>query len=580
VKPSTRAVICLGSAEQLTVSKNGKLTRIAAGRYTVEIDGAFDGMNVQQGVVLLKRGETATVTITQNHQSRTKEISYNVNDLLTLDADSSVESQLEVLVDLIRITVEPESWDKNTASIEPHPGNVSLIIRQTNSVQKAIDRLLKALRELGAELPAANGQTSVRSFPSPTGDYRLTKPANLISETPISKWNDVVELTAETGIALVMFGDGTENSKRMLPVARRVAEAASAQFVDLTQVNCRKIIPSNAPHFVLMKDQQVVGARTGLLTENRLRALFDIAGHWLTPRATGVDESCLVRIDCYINPGRDNIGSQHGGAFPLTTAVVAVHEDEALLLGPDSIAGYIDDGYACLANVIDASGNRTHVPLDIVHIGPVPLIRGPIEKKRPPASISITDNEGRSVELPFEIKGYPASFTNPLDAYETGMAVYQIRGVHGLNSVRLADANYVSQVNDHVLSVGFRRDRLAPPFHNITSPMHWQSQSVKQVGVSIYGGNLNGPNLTTIQCPTRPAPLGFTFTEDGRLLGEYALGMPSDDDMTFTVHQSATIHSVLRVALRKIENESAKASLESTVLGTKATVDGSRPNLP
>ena len=75
----------------------------------------------------------------------------------------------------------------------------------------------------------------------------------------------------------------------------------------------RKILSPEATHFVLMKDRQLVGTRTGLMTEARLQDFVAKAKDWLTPQSTGIDENSLVRIDCFISPGTDNIGSQHGG---------------------------------------------------------------------------------------------------------------------------------------------------------------------------------------------------------------------------------------------------------------------------
>ncbi len=130
-----------------------------------------------------------------------------------------------------------------------------------------------------------------------------------------------------------MFSYEPAIKEQMLPVAKKVAEAASAELIELPLTQWRKILSPEATHFVLMKDRQLVGTRTGLMTEARLRDFVTKAKDWLTPQSTGIEENSLVRIDCYINPGTDNIGSQHGGAYPLTSAVVAVHEDQALLFG-------------------------------------------------------------------------------------------------------------------------------------------------------------------------------------------------------------------------------------------------------
>ncbi|TWU38628.1 protein kinase domain-containing protein [Novipirellula artificiosorum] len=49
--------------QKLTVSRSGKSTRIAAGKYVVEVDGELKLLAVENGVVVLKRSETETVRV-------------------------------------------------------------------------------------------------------------------------------------------------------------------------------------------------------------------------------------------------------------------------------------------------------------------------------------------------------------------------------------------------------------------------------------------------------------------------------------------------------------------------------------
>ncbi len=49
--------------KELTVTKEGKKVRIAAGTYMIEIDGKFDGISIAKGTINLKRGETEVVRI-------------------------------------------------------------------------------------------------------------------------------------------------------------------------------------------------------------------------------------------------------------------------------------------------------------------------------------------------------------------------------------------------------------------------------------------------------------------------------------------------------------------------------------
>lgn len=52
--------------EQMTVTKAGTSTRIAAGKYVVEVENGDDGLVIEGGTVSLMRGETRTVKIVQN----------------------------------------------------------------------------------------------------------------------------------------------------------------------------------------------------------------------------------------------------------------------------------------------------------------------------------------------------------------------------------------------------------------------------------------------------------------------------------------------------------------------------------
>ena len=386
------------------------------------------------------------------------------------------------------------------------------------------------------------------------------------SKTEPPEWNEFLKQVPESGTALVMFSYEPEIKEQMLPVARKVAEAASVQLIELPQTTWRKIIAPTATHFVLMKDRQLVGTRTGLMTETRLQDFVGKAKDWLTPQSTGIDESSLVRIDCYINPGRGNAGSQHGGAFPLTTAVVAVHNDQALLLGPDSIAGYIEGGYACVAVVRDEAGKQKQLPLDVLFKGPVKLLGRKTEAPSLEGSVRVKDGDGTVSEVPFA-SIYPESVTQILEAYDVGTAIYHIRGVHGLTPTKLAAIDVVPQVDQRVLSGGFARERHLPPIHGFSSPILWQSQTIHSVG-AIYG-NMNGAELFTVNCPRLPAPVGFTFDEHGRLIGRYGLGSPSDKDMTHTVFQTYATHSILHAGMEKIDDPGLKAALAQTLEESK-----------
>ena len=55
--------------EQLTVTQQGTSIRVAAGEYTVEIDGDIDGVNVSENVIQLLRGVTSVARITEQQSS-------------------------------------------------------------------------------------------------------------------------------------------------------------------------------------------------------------------------------------------------------------------------------------------------------------------------------------------------------------------------------------------------------------------------------------------------------------------------------------------------------------------------------
>ncbi|MEZ6091659.1 MAG: hypothetical protein R3C05_27325 [Pirellulaceae bacterium] len=141
--------------------------------------------------------------------------------------------------------------------------------------------------------------------------------------------------------------------------------------------------------------------------------------------------------------------------------------------------------------------------------------------------------------------------------------------------MKLSAVDYLPEIKEAVLSGGFDRQRNRPPIFYFASPIDWQSQTVEKVGCSIYGNNLNGAKLIDVLCPTRPTPCGFTFNSRGQLIGKYALGHPTEDDMTHTIFQPDTTHSILRAALMKIEDAELKSALEQTleVKGEPAVIE-------
>ncbi len=505
--------------------------------------------------------------------------------------DEAIKSEWKIEIDRIRATAtqmaQPVDRTTNkTAKVELEVEDGLWKISKLVSDEEMMQTLAgPSVISANPKTPptSASSQDSIAQFPQSVPYPVSSEQGNPGAPSPLGKredilpdWKNFLELLPESGTALVMFNDGSENSQQMRPVAKSVAESTSVQFIEQPLPDAPWIaqpsVPvhrgqgggSGGPKFVLMKDRQWVGTRIGLLTEKRLRDFVSTAENWLTPHSTGVDENSLVRIDCYINSGTGNIGSQYGSVHSLTTAVVAIHEDQALLFGPDSIAEYLDAGYACVAVVHDESGKQKQVPLDILQVGPVKLLGQDANAKKPVATATLTFGDGQTSDVPLNLNIYPKSVTEPLDAYETGSAIYPIRGAHGLTTVRLAATDYLPKVDQRVLSGGFR-DRPFPRSVKFPSAVQWQTQLVESNGGHIYGGNINGAEMINVICPTVPAPRGFTFSADGGLIGKIGLGYPTEKDMTHTVFQPVATHSVLRAALEKIEDGGLKTVLSATL---------------
>ncbi|XZE20706.1 protein kinase domain-containing protein [Pirellulaceae bacterium SH449] len=134
--------------KSLTVSRDGRTTRIAAGHYTVEIEHSFDKATVENGMVTLSQGGNKVVKVTEIDQTRMTVVSYSMRALLDRDSDLSVAVQLKTLIDLIRATVAPDSWNVDEVSIIAHPENRCIVVRQTDTNHRAISQLIEKLNEL------------------------------------------------------------------------------------------------------------------------------------------------------------------------------------------------------------------------------------------------------------------------------------------------------------------------------------------------------------------------------------------------------------------------------------------------
>ncbi len=351
-----------------------------------------------------------------------------------------------------------------------------------------------------------------------------------------------------------MFSHEPDKREQMLPIAEKVAEEASVELIHLPIDNWRTLFSKEATHFVLMKDRHLIGTKTGLVTEAKLKEFIAQAKDWLTPHSTGVMESSLVRVDCYISPGKDNIGSQHGPAIPITLAVVAIDGDEAFLFGTEGIAQYLEKGCACVAIVRDDKGKEKQVPIEVVLTGNVPL-------KKPDA---LNDDDALVITIPFF--KYDKEYIELQEAYDVGSAIYRIRGAHGLTTVKLAPFDSTPQKGERVLAGEFNSSRHHGPILGFQSPFHWQTQqNLSESDWSIYGGNIHGAKMFQVLCPTIPAPSSFLFNAHGRLIGTRGLGNLTEKDKTYTALMPYAIHSVLHFGLEAIAHAGLKAALKQTL---------------
>lgn len=138
--------------ETMTVSRDGKSTRIAAGKYTVEIDQPFDQAVVADGVVTISRGGVQVVKVKRVESPEFTVVSHKIESLLDTQATAVlIEQQMEPLIKLIRSTIHPDSWSSSQASIVAYPQNKSLVVRQTPAAQTAIVELLEQLKKQVAD---------------------------------------------------------------------------------------------------------------------------------------------------------------------------------------------------------------------------------------------------------------------------------------------------------------------------------------------------------------------------------------------------------------------------------------------
>lgn len=294
------------------------------------------------------------------------------------------------------------------------------------------------------------------------------------------------------------------------------------------------VVPMNLdvvhPVYILVKDRILLDVQTGPATEKTLRHFIGGAADYLTPIQSTVQPRSVIRFDCYINERSGAHGTMNGSPHPLAGAVLAQHNDRVLLLGPASIAKYIEDGHKCLAAIQADDGTLIRVPLDVVFAGEV-RAKGAEQNK----------------------------------LVESGLAVYEATGVPAVPSVRLASAQTKLESGTRVLSALVRRPkrRPHPALTNYAPRIHWETQTITSWGDASYGPDDDGLDLFGVSFDGDNVPTWATFTADGRLLG--LVGLLDSKNETAYVMVPAGITATLRAAIPKITDPNLKEMIANRV---------------
>lgn len=74
-------------------------------------------------------------------------LTYNVADLVTTFGTTDADMDFSPLIELIKTSIEPESWQPGLGTISPHVETISLVIRQTENAHDGIQKILSQLRK-------------------------------------------------------------------------------------------------------------------------------------------------------------------------------------------------------------------------------------------------------------------------------------------------------------------------------------------------------------------------------------------------------------------------------------------------
>ncbi|TWU56737.1 Serine/threonine-protein kinase PknB [Rubripirellula tenax] len=355
-----------------------------------------------------------------------------------------------------------------------------------------------------------------------------------------SAYDDFLQLLPADGTALVMLNDDSEDSERMREVFDSLKDDSSLKLVPVDAEQWKSVFNAKEPCFLLFKDRELVGTRKGLMTETQLRAFASEANDYLTPKVAGVDPRSIVRVQCSIGWPKP---------YPYEAAVVAQYEGRTLLLGSANVVKYMKQGAACLLAIPDQDGKIRRYPFDVIFAGPV----------------KITDD------------GEPV---------EHGMAVYSVKGVPKLPTVRLATIDETPKVGETILGASFRAPFREPPYplRDYQRSIFWQQQQVTAVDQASYGPSDDGPPLIDLERSGDQIRTSLSFNAQGKFVGNYALGherIGTSHRYNSHVFGPATIRAVLQAAKEKVHDKELLAELEKAFGPAKAsdTRNGTSPEI-
>ncbi len=151
--------------KKLVVSRDGKSTKIAAGKYTIEIEKPYDKALVADGTVTITLAGNQVVKVKSSVDDEQEvqrqdilTITHSLEKLLRDKSRLRAEQKMAELVKLICSTVDPESWSNAQINIIPYLDNRCFVVSQTQKNHDAIAKLLNELEAL--ELRANNPQST------------------------------------------------------------------------------------------------------------------------------------------------------------------------------------------------------------------------------------------------------------------------------------------------------------------------------------------------------------------------------------------------------------------------------------